>query len=67
MGLELKVVAIDKPAEVNLILGQSHFIKTVEDLYEARRLLGARDQVRARLLRGLGRLPHPGRGHRRAT
>ena len=35
MGLELKVIAIDKPAETNLILGQSHFIKTVEDLYEA--------------------------------
>ena len=35
MGLELKVVAIDKPADTNLILGQSHFIKTVEDLYEA--------------------------------
>jgi len=35
MGLELKLVAIDKPAEVNLILGQTHFIKTVEDLYEA--------------------------------
>lgn len=26
---------IEKPDEVNLILGQSHFIKTVEDLYEA--------------------------------
>lgn len=25
---------IEKPPEVNLILGQSHFIKTVEDLYE---------------------------------
>ena len=35
MGLELKLVAIDKPADTNLILGQSHFIKTVEDLYEA--------------------------------
>ncbi len=35
MGLELSLVAIDKPADVNLILGQSHFIKTVEDLYEA--------------------------------
>ena len=35
MGLELKLVAIEKPADVNLILGQSHFIKTVEDLYEA--------------------------------
>lgn len=32
---ELKSVRIDKPEEVNLILGQSHFIKTVEDLYEA--------------------------------
>jgi adenosine/AMP kinase len=35
MSLELKLVAIEKPADVNLILGQSHFIKTVEDLYEA--------------------------------
>lgn len=33
--LDLKVVKIKKPDEVNLILGQSHFIKTVEDLYEA--------------------------------
>jgi len=34
MALELKLVAVNKPADVNLILGQSHFIKTVEDLYE---------------------------------
>ncbi len=33
--MELKVVRVEKPDEVNLILGQSHFIKTVEDLYEA--------------------------------
>ncbi|MGC9529234.1 MAG: adenosine-specific kinase [Candidatus Bipolaricaulaceae bacterium] len=33
--MELKVVGIDKPDEVNLILGQAHFIKTVEDLHEA--------------------------------
>ena len=33
--MELTTVAIDKPAEVNLILGQSHFIKTVEDIHEA--------------------------------
>jgi adenosine/AMP kinase len=33
--MELMVVAIDKPTDVNLILGQSHFIKTVEDLHEA--------------------------------
>ena len=37
--MELKVVDIQKPAEVNLILGQSHFIKTVEDIHEA--LVGA--------------------------
>jgi len=28
-------VAVRKPEEVNVILGQAHFIKTVEDLYEA--------------------------------
>jgi adenosine/AMP kinase len=33
--LEFKLVQINKPDDVNLILGQSHFIKTVEDLYEA--------------------------------
>jgi adenosine/AMP kinase len=33
--LELLTVAIEKPDELNLILGQAHFIKTVEDLYEA--------------------------------
>ena len=32
--LDQKSVKIKKPDEVNLILGQSHFIKTVEDLYE---------------------------------
>jgi hypothetical protein len=33
--MELKMVSIEKPADMNFILGQSHFIKTVEDLYEA--------------------------------
>lgn len=33
--MEIKTVKIEKPDDVNLILGQSHFIKTVEDLYEA--------------------------------
>ncbi len=32
--MELIAVPIEKPADVNLILGQSHFIKTVEDLHE---------------------------------
>lgn len=34
-NLSLAVVALDVPADVNIILGQSHFIKTVEDLHEA--------------------------------
>ena len=33
--MELKLIAIDKPEDMNFILGQSHFIKTVEDLHEA--------------------------------
>jgi len=32
--LELLTVKIDKPPDLNFIFGQSHFIKTVEDLYE---------------------------------
>lgn len=32
--MELKSVAIELPEGSNLILGQTHFIKTVEDLYE---------------------------------
>jgi uncharacterized protein len=34
-GIEFKVVKIHKPEDVNFILGQSHFIKTVEDIAEA--------------------------------
>jgi adenosine/AMP kinase len=33
--IELRLVPVEKPDELNLILGQSHFIKTVEDLHEA--------------------------------
>lgn len=33
--MQLTTVKIDKPEEINFILGQSHFIKTVEDLHEA--------------------------------
>lgn len=33
--MELKTIRIDKPEETNFILGQSHFIKTVEDVHEA--------------------------------
>jgi adenosine/AMP kinase len=35
MIMELQTVKIDKPDEINFILGQSHFIKTVEDVHEA--------------------------------
>jgi adenosine/AMP kinase len=34
-AMEFVTVGIDKPEAVNFILGQSHFIKTVEDLHEA--------------------------------
>ena len=30
--MELVAVPIEKPEDLNVILGQSHFIKTVEDL-----------------------------------
>lgn len=33
--MELTTVRIEKPEDMNFILGQSHFIKTVEDLHEA--------------------------------
>ncbi|HVO69962.1 MAG TPA: adenosine-specific kinase [Aggregatilineaceae bacterium] len=33
--MELSIVTIEKPEETNFILGQSHFIKTVEDMHEA--------------------------------
>jgi len=42
--MELLIVPIEKPEDLNLILGQSHFIKTVEDVYEA--LVGTSSQLR---------------------
>ncbi len=33
--MDITTVRFEKPDELNLILGQSHFIKTVEDLHEA--------------------------------
>jgi adenosine/AMP kinase len=33
--MELKIVSIEKPEPINFVLGQSHFIKTVEDIHEA--------------------------------
>lgn len=34
MNLEIHAVRMEVPAECNIILGQTHFIKTTEDLYE---------------------------------
>ncbi|MFZ0059269.1 MAG: adenosine-specific kinase [Acidimicrobiales bacterium] len=42
--LELSAVALEFPDELNVIVGQSHFIKTVEDLHEV--LFGASPQLR---------------------
>jgi adenosine/AMP kinase len=33
--IQLDSVRVEFPADANIIIGQSHFIKTVEDLYEA--------------------------------
>ena len=33
--MELVIVPVEKPDDVNVILGQSHFVKTVDDVYEA--------------------------------
>ncbi|MFC2053972.1 adenosine-specific kinase [Chloroflexota bacterium] len=32
--MEFSIISIEKPLELNFILGQTHFIKTVEDVYE---------------------------------
>ncbi|GAA2096703.1 adenosine-specific kinase [Microlunatus panaciterrae] len=42
--LEISIVGVEMPEGVNLIIGQSHFIKTVEDLYEA--LVGSSPHLR---------------------
>jgi hypothetical protein len=42
--MELRTVAIENPDGLNLILGQSHFIKTVEDVHET--LAGSSPHVR---------------------
>lgn len=42
--MELKSVTIDIPQGTNVIIGQSHFIKTVEDLYEI--MVGISSQVK---------------------
>jgi uncharacterized protein len=39
MELKLTAIQIEKPEPINVILGQTHFIKSVEDIHEA--LVGA--------------------------
>ncbi|HUY30651.1 MAG TPA: adenosine-specific kinase [Acidimicrobiales bacterium] len=41
--MELSMVPIEKPEGMNVILGQAHFVKTVEDIHEA--LAGASPQL----------------------
>ncbi len=33
--MDLSLVTIEKPETINFVLGQSHFVKTVEDMHEA--------------------------------
>ena len=42
--LSWDVVPVDKPDDVNVVIGQAHFIKTVEDLHEA--LVGVSSSLR---------------------
>jgi uncharacterized protein len=44
MAVSIEAVALGKPDDVNVIAGQAHFIKTVEDLHEA--LAGAGGTLR---------------------
>lgn len=43
-SLSWDVVSIDKPEDLNVVIGQAHFIKTVEDLHEA--LVGVSPSLR---------------------
>jgi adenosine/AMP kinase len=64
--MEMHMVEVENPDGLNLILGQAHFIKTVEDLHEA--LVGAAPGIRfgvafcessgPRLVRTTGTDPH---------
>jgi len=35
MEYKVDIVKIEKPENINIVIGQAHFIKTIEDLYEA--------------------------------
>jgi len=42
--MDIKVVKVEKPEDMNFILGQAHFIKTVEDIHEA--IVGTAPQMK---------------------
>lgn len=44
LALTVDAVGVDKPDDLNVIIGQSHFIKTVDDLHEA--LVGTSPHLR---------------------
>ena len=50
--MDLTAVPIVKPDAANFIFGQSHFIKTVEDIHEALVGRGSGHPLRVGLLRG---------------
>jgi len=56
--LELSAVRMNFPADANIIVGQSYFVKTTEDLYEAIVTASAAGQVRSGLQR-VGRVFDP--------
>jgi hypothetical protein len=70
MRMELKTVSIEKPADINFILGQSHFIKTIEDMHEAivqtvpQMKFGICESSGPALVRWTGRRRAPGTGEK---
>ena len=57
LAVTLEAVPVTKPDDMNVVIGQAHFIKTVEDLHEA--LAGVSPQLKF----GLARIPGAGRCH----
>jgi len=41
--MDIKTVKIEMPEDANIIIGQTHFIKSIEDLYEA--IINTSDQI----------------------
>ena len=61
-AMDLKLVPVAIPENANVIIGQSHFIKTVEDLYEIMVTSVPRRGLRPGVQRGVGRVPGARRG-----